>query len=396
MSSKGLIKTISKSYKLMKGKVPRQLYIRYYNIAGEGKSKNERNLQKVMDFEYIKMIIRCSSLNEFETLTFVGDEMMFDIEEFLELVEFADINGIKNIKTGFNEKIFSEYEEDYYERKIGDIAKKISLSPLKTLYINIDSINSKIHEERKGMLGIINGIVKAIPIFHEFGIYPCATMNITQYLGGEDTIGLNIYKVGEKEYYNIYKNVFRQYLNYIIDLGFTMVNLGYEISEDKSIFSKSEKLAILKALYDILPEYRHRIRIHLPRCAIYSVIKAMENNSKFHMCRAGCDFFYINTENEIVSPCIYKKKEDLGEFYDIEFENVERINCSYNNWGCLSTEAEFFGAMTETSKNISSCMMDILEPGKYMKLCKEDANYYKKCDFFDGRKPLNYKKLLKS
>jgi len=65
------------------------------------------------------------------------------------------------------------------------MAESLAATPLRNLWISIDSAVPEVHEKMRGFPGVIRGIEKALPIFHQFGIYPSANLGINRNMGGE-------------------------------------------------------------------------------------------------------------------------------------------------------------------------------------------------------------------
>lgn len=76
-----------------------------------------------------------------------------------------------------------------------DLAERLSKTNLRNLWISIDSADASTHEQMRGLHGVIEGIKIALPIFHEYGIFPAANLGINRNMGGFDMISMKIQTV---------------------------------------------------------------------------------------------------------------------------------------------------------------------------------------------------------
>jgi hypothetical protein len=149
--------------------------------------------------------------------------------------------------------------------------------PLRNLWISIDSAEASVHEGMWGFPGVIEGIQKAQPMFHERGIYPTANLGINRNMGGRfhgkpTLLSGNGSENSRERFYDYYRTSFTRFFEFVIDLGFTLVNTCYPMSManiDQSeelrpvyvaesadplvSFSREEKVLLFEALLDSIP-----------------------------------------------------------------------------------------------------------------------------------------------
>jgi hypothetical protein len=264
----------------------------------------------------------------------------------------------------------------------------------------------------RGLPGVIKGIEKALPIFHQRGIYPSANLGINRNTGGAPVELADRPEFNSDEFYNTYRQAFKRFYSYVIDLGFTIVNACYPMSVDSDDeglnpvygatstndiikFSLEERILLFKALKDTIPEYRSKIRIFSPQTSLHALIKQYSGNEDYSFpCRGGIDFFFVDAHTGDTYPCGYRGKENFGKFWDMDLNNVDKkAFCKQCDWECFRDPSELLGNMRGLCRLPISTLGRLINDKEYRSLLTSDFKYYKSCDFFDGRIALNYEKL---
>jgi hypothetical protein len=201
----------------------------------------------------------------------------------------------------------------------------------------------------------------------------------------------------------------------MIEMGFTMVNTCYPMSDDSGLddtfatsavyaatsadfvvkFTKEEKAAIFIGLFDTIPKYRAKIRIFSPLSSLLSLHRQYaENREAPYPCRGGKDFFFINAENAGTFPCGYRGKENLGQFTDLDFPWKEKDeNCLRCDWECFRDPSEMFGPMLQAITAPFQFAGKMCRDRAFFKSWINDLKYYRACDYFNGRMPMDEEKL---
>jgi hypothetical protein len=78
----------------------------------------------------------------------------------------------------------------------------------------------------RGLKGVVEGIGKALPIFHDHGIYPSANIGITRRIAAMAPPDVS----NPVEFCEFFKEAFRAFYNMVIGMGFTIVNACYPMS----------------------------------------------------------------------------------------------------------------------------------------------------------------------
>jgi hypothetical protein len=264
----------------------------------------------------------------------------------------------------------------------------------------------------RGLPGIIAGLEKALPIFHDHGIYPSANLGINRNIGKHTAKILQRHPVKDQDYlqtfYQEFQIAFSQFYHFIIDLGFTISSICYPMSVDNNgdaselkpvyaatseddvvRFSAEEKVRLYKALLETVPEFRSRLRIISPLTSLYALCKQYSNDSeRSYPCRGGIDYFFVDSKEGNTYPCGYRGNENLGKFWDLDMNALNtQATCCQCDWECFRDPSELFGPLLHGRSNPLELFRKIRRDHEYFRLWLSDLKYSRACDFFDGRKP---------
>jgi MoaA/NifB/PqqE/SkfB family radical SAM enzyme len=393
---------------IIKGRIPGQLIIQITdqcNATCPQCSMRKTELfkrSKISEAEVLKMIDAASNKN-IQALSFTGGEPFLDTPSLMRMLQYASSTNIPYIRTGTNGFMFMDSDNANFKDKISRFAEELSKTRLRNFWISIDSAEAKTHEQMRGLQGVIRGIEKALPIFHSYGIYPAANLGINRNTGGAGKISM---KMTDRElFYEEFREAFEQFYQFIINLGFTMVNSCYPMSVDPEnnqdmnavygatsvnpiiTFTKEEKVELFQALMDTIPNYRSKIRIFTPLVSLYSLIKYYKAEDCSLPCRGGTDFFFVDANDGNTYPCGYRGNENIGKFYNLKIKSIkEKPYCKACDWECFRDPSELIGHFINSVQHPLRYLTDSNKDTQYRALWKSDIKYYLKCDFFDGRK----------
>jgi uncharacterized Fe-S cluster-containing radical SAM superfamily protein len=364
-----------------------------------------------------KRIIDSAAKKGIQAVSFTGGEPFLELELLLELIDYAGHAGIRFIRTGTNGFFFRYLGGVHFEDRIKKIADCLAKTQLRNLWISIDSADPALHESLRGLSGVIQGIEKALPIFHERGIYPSANMGINRAIGGGAVLSLKnddtFQERNERAFYETSRNAFHAYYSFIINSGFSMVNACYPMctgGSDPSLksvyaadsaaslvnFIDREKGLIFKALMDTIPAFRGRIRIFSPMTSLYSLWNRYYNNvESSYPCRGGIDFFFIDAKEHSTYPCGYRGSEKLGKFWDLDMSKPFNAHCRKCDWECFKDPSELLGPLFHVFTSPIGYLQKIFKDPKVFQLWINDLLYYRACGFFNGRKPSDFSEMLK-
>ncbi|MBN1850649.1 MAG: radical SAM protein [Deltaproteobacteria bacterium] len=408
---------------LRQGRVPGQLVIQITDQCNatcpqcgmRATASFPRNTLKTDD---VKRILDKAVERGIKIVSFTGGEPFLQLETLVTLISHAGNIGIEHIRTGTNGFLFLNSDKPRFQQKVKIIAEKLATTKLRNLWISVDSADPSVHETMRGFPGVIRGIERALPVFHSFGIYPSANLGINRNIGGTSTSSISISTNSRDEeaayFYESFRNAFRRFYKFIIDMGFTMVNSCYPMSLDdpqpesqlKAIygatsqenvvkFSDAERVLLFRALFDIIPEYRTKIRIFSPRSSLYALCRQYEGFPSFpYPCRGGKDFFFIDSKDGNTYPCGYRGQENLGKFWDMIWPAASNgSGCRLCDWECFRDPSELFGPLLLGSSLPGSLIRALKNDLHRFRLWLEDVRYYRACDFFDGRRAPKLKQL---
>ncbi|MDF2653816.1 MAG: putative Fe-S oxidoreductase [Bacillota bacterium] len=419
-------------FPILQGRIPGQLIIQYTDVCNAlcpqcSMRKTEKYERSKLSREEVCRIIDAAAEQRVQALSFTGGEPFLFLDELIELIQYASFKKIPFIRTGTNGYLFSNWRRQEYVYEIHSLAEKLARTNLRNLWISIDSADPRTHEQMRGLPGVIRGIEIALPIFHEYRIYPAANLGINRNIGGTGRISEKM--VQRDDFYREFKEAFERFYGFIIDMGFTMANVCYPMSipeenaeqgesekegtaygaaSDNNLvsdaahgsnlvygaasasnlvsFSDAEKVQVFKALMDTIPKFREEIRIFTPLVSLYSLIRQYSGSSDDSLpCRGGIDFFYVDAKEGNTYPCGYRGKENLGKFYELNIKNLkEKRACRDCDWECFRDPSEQVGYLLEAVRNPVKLIRN--KTSEYRRLWNQDLLYFHRCSYFDGRK----------
>ncbi|HEC97641.1 MAG TPA: radical SAM protein [Nitrospirae bacterium] len=400
---------------LLKKTIPGQLVIQYTDICNArcpqcGMRVSEKFPRSKLSVDVVKQIIDSASQKGMQAISFTGGEPLLFFDEIIRMIKYAEDAGIKYIRTGTNGFLFADHDSPGYRDRIAGIAEKLAETGIYTFWISIDSSNPEVHESMRGLPGVIEGIEKALPIFHEHGIYPSANLGINRNIDGL----FPERKMNAVEFYEYFREAFRNFFDFIIDMGFTISNACYPMSSDSDSvhndavyratseddvvkFAAHQKPLLFKALFDTIPDYRSRIRIFSPRSSLFSLIRQYTAGDwNCYPCRGGKEFFFIDARSGETYPCGYRGEENLGKFWEMDLSDKNSSPaCRKCDWECFRDPSELFGPFQDLTSSPLGFFKRMVTDRAYMKLWIQDIQYYRACDFFNGRTLPDLKKLSK-
>jgi uncharacterized Fe-S cluster-containing radical SAM superfamily protein len=410
---------------LKRKKIPGQLVIQITDKCNAhcpqcGMRSTEKYQRTKLPFDDVKRILDAAAQNGVQAVSFTGGEPFLFFDELRLLMRHAGQLGIEYIRTGTNGFFFRNMNGSNFDSKIKTIAEKLAKTPVRNFWISIDSAVPEIHERMRGFSGVLSGIEKSLPIFHEFGIYPSVNLGINRNMSPNMAV-MNLSKFeNDKELiqdvYRTYKTAFKMFFRLIINMGFTMVNMCYPMSVvyekeasamnpvyaatspgDIVRFNTTEKKLLFTALLKTILEFRSKIRIFTPLSSLYALIMQLTDEpTAAYPCRGGIDFFFIGSRDGNTYPCGYRGNENFGKYWAIDWDKVHSNgDCFMCEWECFRDPSEFFGPVLQGVSNPLALIKKVKNDPQYFRLWLNDLKYYRACRLFDGRIEPNYNKLSK-
>lgn len=401
--------------RLAKNRAPLQIVLQYTEDCNAacpqcGMRRSNKIPRATLGTGKARQIIDNAAKHGAAALSITGGEPLLHFDDVVELIQHASQAGIKYIRTGTNGFAFAGADEADFTARIEKVARALADTKIYTFWISVDSAVPGMHEKMRGLPGVIDGIRKALPIFHAHGIYPSANLGINRNIvapGGTDVEDAN-------RFYETFHEAFRNFYRYVIDMGFTIVNACYPMSVDTDEpelsavysatstakivkFSRAEKALLFKALMAAIAEYRGQIRIFSPISSISLLAKSYNGGGgDIYPCLGGSDFFFVDAQRGETYPCGYRGSESLGDFAELDLNKARLAPSCYScDWECFRDPSNFFGPVMTLLSNPVRFVRDSMKNKEHLKLWLTDLNYYRACDFFNGRMAPDYAKLKK-
>jgi MoaA/NifB/PqqE/SkfB family radical SAM enzyme len=354
-------------------------------------------------------------------LSFTGGEPLLHLDLLVELIDYAGSIGIPLVRTGTNGFLFRHSHKPDFENRINRLAQRLAATCLRNFWISLDSVDVEVHEQMRGLDGVVAGIEKALPIFHAHGLYPSANLGINRQLAGAATQNLRADRFVSPEayltaFYECFCDAFDRFYRFTRHLGFTTVNACYPMSisareqssglnavyaasatEDVVRFSDSEKAMLYKALIDTIPKHRRHIRIFSPLSSLYMLGQQYSKpdiKPDAFGCRGGVDFFFISAEDGNTYPCGFRGNENLGKFWRLDLNSLApNGECHRCDWECFRDPSELCAPLLQSIHHPVRLSRRLYRNPTYLKHWLQDIRYYKACDWFNGREPLNTRQI---
>ena len=370
------------------------------------------SVKKTIPEEKVFEIIDTTAANRFQAISFTGGEPFLLYRRLLRYIQRAGEAGIKFIRTGTNAGFLQRPYKRFGKSQaffdaVSRIADDIAATPLRNLWISVDSTDVDTHEANRNLKGVINAISLSIPIFAERNIFPAINLGINRLIDGpcpdwEREGRDDPKKFGAERFEKRYREGFEGYFQLCEELGFTIVGVCYPMREQTGMYgaasetltnySSQELALIFKALDEVTGRFRSRLRISSPSTALYY----LKQGTAGVPCSGGHDYFFISAVDGLAYPCGYLD-QCLGEFKELDFEKLrkEKRTCTKCHWECFFDPDQLIGTVRQFLAHPVSVMPGILRNADLRDRLRSDMRYYLACDFLDGRRPPNYEKLAR-
>ncbi len=386
---------------LFKGRVPGQLIIQYTDHCNAhcpqcGMRVGNKFTRQTLDTDKTATMIRAAAQKGITALSFTGGEPFLYLDQICYLAKVAGECGIDYIRTGTNGFLFRYSEQADFSERMKQLADQLAATPIRNIWVSIDSSEVTTHEQMRGLPGVIRGIEKALPIFAERGLYLSANLGINRNFAGA-------YRDHDNMEYDFFYSGFDRFYHFVTELGFTIANVCYPMysaSDDTTeavyaatasdrvvYFSKQEKLNLFQALSDCIPNHRDKLRIFTPRCSIHALLRQYQGSEELSTpCRGGIDFFFIDSQNGHTYPCGYRGEEDLGDFSALDLNQCDKNKtCKSCDWECFRDPSELFSPLSDLRNAPLRLLQRLRRDPRFFQLWIEDLRYYRECNYFNGR-----------
>ena len=283
----------------------------------------------------------------------------------VDLIDHASRAGIPYIRTGTNGFFLRGSEKPDWEGRVRRIVERLAETNLYTLWFSLDSAVPEVHEEMRGLEGVVRGMERTLPVFHEAGIWPSANLGINRNVGGwwHDKISVEWSEEKELDFCYLFSGAFHRFYRRVLDLGFTIANACYPMSVQEGDtrnleavygassaaavvrFTKPEKAALFRCLSEAISHFRDRLRIFTPLASLNALVRTYGSGTTSHYaCPGGIDYFFVDAQKGHAYPCGFRGAEDMGRFWDIDFRASRKTPfCRQCDWECYRDPAELLG-----------------------------------------------------
>ncbi len=222
---------------------------------------------------------------QISALSLTGGTLAF-LDQICHLATLAGSCGIKYIRTGTNGYLFRYSGQTDFSDRMKRLADQLAATPIRNIWVSIDSADAATHEKMRGLPGMIKGLEKALPILPNVDCTCQRTSGLTAILPAikkSQSLRLRFFYFG-----------FERFYRFVRELGFTIANVCYPMhsSDDGSenavyaatandrvvYFSHVEKLSLFQALSDCIPTQRGKIRIFTP-AAVFTLFTTVPRTS---------------------------------------------------------------------------------------------------------------------
>jgi MoaA/NifB/PqqE/SkfB family radical SAM enzyme len=399
-----------------RGRLPGQVVIQYTDrcnasCAQCGMRKENVYSRSTAKLDEIKRLLDSAAAQGVEFISFTGGEPFMYTNDILEGIRYARRVGIRYIRTGTNGFMFMGHQKAGFTDKINRLAEALAEGGVHNFWISIDSASVEVHERNRGLPGVIEGVAKALPIFHAHHLYPSANLGLNRYLGSAAAPPAEPFDA--EAFYAHFRDGFRRFYHFVHEMGFTIVNACYPMNFDANdtasvytatamtdfvTFSDAEKKQLFQAMFDTIPEFRHKLRIFTPMSSLQALIRRYEGHEETgYACRGGIDFFFVDAKDMSTYPCGFRGNEGLGPFWELDLQkDIETTAwCKQCEWECFRDPSELTGPILELFQNPWQMAKRFWADRDYARLWASDIQYYRACDFFNAACPPNGKKLAR-
>jgi len=394
---------------LIRGRTPGQLIIQMTDRCNAscpqcGMRKQESFKRTRLETRKLKKIIDKAAENRVKALSFTGGEPFLYQQDLLDHISYAKRQNIPYIRTGTNGFMFQNSNMPGYVQKMREFAAKLKKSGLYTFWISLDTSDILTHEKNRGLPGVVDGIRTALLVFREEGIYPSANLGINRTIIKEKLSITSESTDEEKEaFYEAYANGFRRFYDFAAGLGFTIANACYPMSmseeavyraesaDDMVCYNSTEKHYLFKAMYDVISEYRGKLRIFTPKSSLLHLVRQYGGTDTGFACYGGIDYFFVESATGHAFPCGFRAACDMGDYEELDMKALrQKPECRLCDWECFRDPSNQTGPLAEFFRSPFAIAIKFVTDREYAVQWWTDILYYFACGMFDFRKAPDY------
>lgn len=367
-----------------------------------------------LDDKDLRRTLDAAAARGVAAVSFTGGEPLLQLDRLVRWLGYASDLGIPFLRTGTNGYLLRHWQRPDFEDRVSLLAERLAASGLRNLWISLDSADPAVHEEMRGLPGVVEGIARALPIFERHGLWPTANLGINRRTGGEPlSMREGAVEAEQQEFYERALDAFRAFYGKVLGLGFTIVNCCYPMSVESEpergleavyrassadpvvSFRRDEKAILFRALDQAVAEFRSRLRVFTPRSMLHSLVRDYRDGEAHgYACRGGLDFFFVAAADGEAYPCGFRSQERLGKYWDLVGNGVQRdAHCRSCDWECFRDPSNLAGPLLELRSRPWTLVKRLHGDRVWARRWREDLAYQSACDYFDGRRPPDARRL---
>ena len=369
-----------------------------------------------LDTDYVKRLLDAGAQRGMRMVSFTGGEPFLLHNDLVELITYAGQVGFEYIRTGTNGFLFRFHQNPGFSDRVHELAERLAATPLRNLWFSVDSSEPSIHDTMRGFPGVLQGIAKALPIFHAHGIYPSANVGLNRNLSRE-TAQLQPLAddgAGENLFVQAFTDGLERLYRLLVNMGFTLTSACYPMSVEpdqsglKAVygatasehlvrFNQAEKVLLYRTLSHVVGKFRAQLRIVTPLSSLRSLVQQHAGlEGPCYSCRGGSDYLFVDSVDGQTYPCGYRGAEPMGRLWDLDTELVKANRatlCRRCDWECFRDPSELFGPILRGLSQPMRLVDEHRRDPQFLRMWVEDIRYARACSLYDGRKAPDYARL---
>jgi len=394
---------------LLRGRAPGQAVIQYTDrcnasCAQCGMRRQNPEPRTHLGVERAGALIERLAARGVRAISLTGGEPLLYLSDIAALAGIARRAGVVSVRTGTNGFLFQEHGKPGFADKIAGTAACLLQSGINAFWISLDSPEPSVHERNRGLPGVVEGIGKGLPVFHDQGLYPAVNLGLGRLVGGETPLRI---EAGEDDaaFTERCEQALSRFFTFALELGFTTANVCYPMRDtgppgyapvyaaadggETMDFTAGETTALLTALGRTIAAFRGRLRIFAPRSSILALLARHENAPRRgHGCLGGRDFVFVDAKDMRLYPCGYRGDEPMDEFPSGKVRPMERdTECDLCDWECFRDPSNLFGPLLALRRSPVAALRRLFADSGWARTWLEDLAYFRACGWFDATRP---------
>lgn len=390
---------------LLKGRAPGQLVVQFTDMCNAhcpqcGMAADRSFRRSKLDPRFVRRVLETAAGRGCVSVSLTGGEPLLYADQVFELLGHARDLGIRYTRTGTNGFLFQPRRKQDFHTRVARLAGQIREAGVYTFWISLDSANAGVHEQSRGLPGVVEGIRRALPILHHHGIYPAVNLGINRSMGNTP-----IDPLSQPEVFSLQaRTALRDFYDTVLDMGFTTANVCYPMSFDNQEtasayratsntalvnFSTEERALLFQAIAEVTREYRSSIRIFTPVSSL-AALSAQHSGASdgVEACRGGVDFFYLSAASRQLYPCGFRGSQPLGDPTDPRaWASDGTCDCGSCDWECFRDPSHMVAPLTRIFRHPARTASWMMRRGDLARSWWGDMRYYSACAYFSSTRP---------